>query len=43
MRENSLTLFVTKVAVSASAWQAIHKSLPPMGVAAALSRVDCVA
>jgi hypothetical protein len=36
-RLNSASLLVTSVAASASAWQAIHKSLDPIGVPAAFS------
>lgn len=38
-RVNSRVLWVTKVASSARAWQAIHKSLAPMGVPLSLRRV----
>lgn len=43
MRANSRRLLVTSVQPSLKAWQAIHKSLPPMGVPAALSRRNCAA
>jgi len=42
-RRNSLVLFVTSVALSASAWQAIHRSFAPTGVPASFRRVDCSA
>ena len=38
MRLNSRVLWVTRVASSASAWHAIHKSLAPMGVPLSLRR-----
>ena len=42
-RLNSLVLFVTKVALRASAWQAIQRSLAPMDVPAARNWVNCLA
>lgn len=42
-RRNSLVLCVTSVALSASAWQAIHRSFAPMGVPASFRRVNCSA
>ncbi len=43
IRSNSRRLCVTSVAPSASAWQAIQRSLAPMGVPASRSRVKCSA
>jgi len=43
MRLNSRVLWVTRVASSASAWDAIHRSLAPMGVPLSLRRVACSA
>lgn len=42
-RSNLPVLLVTSVQSSAKAWQAIHRSLAPMGVPAARSRVKCTA
>jgi len=42
-RSNSRRLFVTSVACSASAWQAIHRSLAPIGVPEAFRAVDWTA
>lgn len=42
-RSNSRVLWVTSVASSANAWQAIQRSLAPIGVPASLRRVNCSA
>ncbi len=42
-RRNSWVLCVTSVALSASAWQAIHRSFAPLGVPASFRRVNCSA
>jgi len=42
-RWNSRVLCVTSVALSARAWQAIHRSFAPIGVPASLRRVNCSA
>ena len=42
-RSNSRVLLVTRVAPSARAWQAIHRSLAPIGVPASFRRVACTA
>lgn len=42
-RSNSRVLWVMRVASSAKAWQAIHRSFAPMGVPAFFSRVNCSA
>ena len=42
-RSNSPVLLVTSVQSSASAWQAIHRSLAPICVPAVRSRVNCTA
>lgn len=42
-RSNSRVLCVTSVALSARAWQAIHRSFAPIGVPASFRRVNCSA
>jgi len=42
-RWNSRVLCVTSVALSARAWQAIHRSFAPIGVPASFRRVNCSA
>ena len=43
MRANSLTLWLTSVASSARAWQAIQRSLAPIGVPRRFQAVACTA